>query len=224
MNALARKALEHAFFSIEGHEDPLIPFVMVERADGVDLLRLVVNDSAAAQSMGRKLARERAPHARGYALAYEGYLRLSGERKDAMIVEAAMAGEGAAQVVAQIFERGKSCARLGEPLVLPAIPSALEPVDPFSLGWGGITPDIVSRDNVAIHVINHALGTGAEIERTVRFVRARMKLFRRALPPEMPQAIMVDDRGRELALATKAQLRKELGAESAFVKFTTDGV
>jgi hypothetical protein len=219
VDPLLTLAFDHAFASIEGHDGPLVPFVLVDGAKR-ELLRVVVGDSAEAQAAGRRLARERAATASGYALAYEAYVRAGGERRDAIVVETASAGDAEARLFVQAFERqGTTHVRLGEPTAVGARRSALLPVDPFALDWGSITPDVVSKDETAIHVVNHALGDDVAIERTLRFVAARMALFARHLPPTMRQAVIVDDRGQAVSSRARSRIRERLGGDAAFVRF-----
>jgi hypothetical protein len=99
---------------------------------------------------------------------------------------------------------------------------ALRP-DPFAYDWGPITPDGI-KDNVAIHIVTHELGTRDGIERTIRFVSARVSQFERHLPRGMKQGVIVDDRGQELPLQARERLRNGLPSRLAFVKFFTEGL
>jgi hypothetical protein len=96
-------------------------------------------------------------------------------------------------------------------------------LDPFAHDWGHITPDWI-KDNVAIHIVTHEVGTPNGIDRTVRFVSARIALFERHLPSGMKQGVIIDDRGQELPPHAREHLRNGLPHRLAFVKFFTEGL
>jgi hypothetical protein len=95
--------------------------------------------------------------------------------------------------------------------------------DPLAFDWGPITPDGI-KDNVAYHIVAHDVGTPNGIERTIRFVSARVNWFERHLPSSVRQGVLVDDRGQELPPHARERLRNGLPSRLAFVKFFTEGL
>jgi hypothetical protein len=78
----------HGIYSIE-HGDPLITMLCLERADGKrDLNRLVMERIEDSVTEGRAQLDGNPQRAARAALAFDGYLRMSGEMTDAIFVEA----------------------------------------------------------------------------------------------------------------------------------------
>ena len=96
-------ALDHGIESVaEG--GPLIPFAVMETADGRELARF----AAETLEEGNAQARQ---HVRGgdalrVALAHDGFLTVAGERTDAIFVEAEERGQSRSVVFAQRYRPG----------------------------------------------------------------------------------------------------------------------
>lgn len=110
--ALASFALAHAVHSIVPEGGPLVPFCLVETADGRSLVRFV-GDLEEGVAMAREHVRTSG--ALRAAVAWDGYLRTGTSREDALFVEASEAG-GPSVVLAQRYrpEPGATAA-VGEP-------------------------------------------------------------------------------------------------------------
>lgn len=87
---LIAEGLDHGFSSIQDSGGPLVPFVILDHGDRKELQRMVVDDSAAAVAHGSAMILAAPPTALRYALAHDAYVRIGGERYDAIIV---LAGE-----------------------------------------------------------------------------------------------------------------------------------
>ena len=61
-----------------------------------------------------------------------------------------------------------------------------------------------------MHVVNHELQSAEHIARTARFLSARARVFRTALPPNCKQTAFIDDRGQTVA---RAELTSALGTD-----------
>jgi hypothetical protein len=203
--------------------DP-IPFALVERSTGgPQYASLMATNSVRASIMGRRFVAAHAADATGYALAVDAFVRIEGERRDAIIVEHAMAGAPTAEVVACPYQRVDGALSFGDPLPYRIRPSALVPLDPNTLDWGVITPDFYAAgDNRAIHVVNHALEV--DDTRTVRFLRARARVFDRHLPASPPptQECTIDIRGQHVPASRQVDLAARLGDVMAKVTFLRD--
>jgi len=225
LDPMPAEALAHAFSSLEGHDGPLVPFVIVESGAGRKLTRLVTSDSGQALRQARLHVRGSAAGATAYCLVVEAYVRLGEDRSDAFVLEVGRREEPRAQRYAQPFRRvpGGTAQPVGELLATQSLPSALDPLDPFSLAWGPhITPDITSRDQVAILLVAHELESPANIDRTIRFIRARIRHQARHLPPTLRQGVHVEDRGQEVTPAVRDRLRAAFAGTVEFVNFTTE--
>lgn len=94
-------------------------------------------------------------------------------------------------------------------------------MDPLELDWGTVTPELVSEDSsYAVHVINHAIGSNAQLERNLAFIRGRVAVFTRVLPPEMGQQIIFDDRGQDIPHDIRQALRAALSELGPFNFFS----
>ena len=215
MSGLLEEALALAFDRL-GSGGQMMPFALVAQDDGATACLTVVTDrSDKAQYLGRKLVRERARAAREYAIATDAFLRRDGERVDAVIIETARRGEASARMVAQAYRLvGGSAQRLGEIAPLGERPSVLEAWDPSSLDWGAITPDVyVAAQKLAVHVVNHDFASDENVERTVRFLRARARHHARHLPPGSTQLAHYDDRGQTLSDPARERLTRGVAPE-----------
>lgn len=100
MSALAGFALRHGIDSA-GAGEPIIPFVVIEEADGTRKLVRFVTDAAGARAAAE--AQLASSDAAMYAFALDGYLTVDGVKTDAIIVEASRAGRARALVFAQPY-------------------------------------------------------------------------------------------------------------------------
>jgi hypothetical protein len=128
---LAFAALDHGVDSVRGG-GPLIPFVMVEIGSERTVLRFAAEtiEDGLAQAVNGIL-QHRDDEGRRHALAYDGYLTLpSGERFDAIYVEAVEAGRADVMVLAQRYRpkrRLRAFETIGNPALLPADSAKLAP-------------------------------------------------------------------------------------------------
>ncbi|WP_258724138.1 DUF3806 domain-containing protein [Cellulomonas sp. NS3] len=100
VEALASFALAHAVRSIVPEGGPLIPFCLVEDADGARALHRFVGELG--ESVERAREHVRASGAVRAAVAWDGYLTADGTREDALFVEASEAGRSSV-VLAQRY-------------------------------------------------------------------------------------------------------------------------
>lgn len=101
---LAFLALDHGLESISAG-GPLVPFAIVEGADGRRLARFVCETLEEGQERARQHVRavddvERA------VIAYDGYVTVEGERFDAILVEAQEGGQPESVVFGQRYRHG----------------------------------------------------------------------------------------------------------------------
>lgn len=96
-------------------------------------------------------------------------------------------------------------------------------VEPYSIDWGAATADLFDRERQeAAHVINHELASVANRRRTIRFLKARIEWFRRQLPAQTAQVVLIDDRGQRLAEPERREIRTALVASGADVRFASE--
>ena len=94
-------------------------------------------------------------------------------------------------------------------------------MNPLALTWSTATPELSNHTRqIAIHVINHDLASPVSVNRTIRFVTARIAYFSTQLPKGWQQAIRIDDRGQEMAPSERERLRSALAPHS--VSFFTE--
>jgi hypothetical protein len=224
MNDLLERALALSFDRL-GSDGQMLPFALVVGAgDATECLTIVTDRSDKAAYLGRRLVRERARTTVEYAIATDAYVRRNDERLDAVIVEVGKHGEPSAQVLAQPYRMSDGRAqRVGSPLSMGSRPSELEAWDPHSLDWGAITPDVfVEAQKLAVHVVNHNFESDENVERTVRFLRARIRHHAPHLPPGASQLVHYDDRGQSLTSGARTSLAYGIGAHIP-VRFTSEG-
>lgn len=115
VHQLAAFALEHAVRSIVPDGGPLIPFALVETADGRSLHRFVGE-----LSEGVARAREHVRTSGGLrvAVAWDGYLTVGGQRDDALFVEASEPGEPSVLMARRYRETPDGTEAIGEPLTV----------------------------------------------------------------------------------------------------------
>lgn len=120
-------ALDHAVESVSAGEGPLIPFVMAEKTGTTgerELLRYVADTLEAGIDAAREDLRT-TPYER-CALAWDGYLTVSGERTDAVFVEAQEAGRPVGICLAQRYSfKDGQFELIGDPASVGDIPPLL---------------------------------------------------------------------------------------------------
>jgi hypothetical protein len=223
MTDLFERALAVAFDRL-GTGGQMLPFALVVgEGDLAECLTIVTDRSDKAQYLGRRLVRETAGAARKYAIATDAYVRRDGERLDAVIIETCERSKPSATVLAQPYRMAGEVAQpLGDPLSLGVRPSELDAWDPHSLDWGAITPDrYVEAQKLAVHIVNHNFESTENVERTVRFLRARVRHHAPHLPEDSSQLVHYDARGQSLTDSARAALG-EIG-DNVDVRFTIDG-
>lgn len=121
---LAFAALDHGVDSVRGG-GPLVPFVMIEDGSDRTLIRFAAEllEDGLAQAVA-KIGERRNDEGMRHALAYDGYLTLpSGERFDAIYVEAVEAGHQDVMILAQRYRPKRALRKfesVGNPGLLPA--------------------------------------------------------------------------------------------------------
>ena len=224
VNELLERTLMLSFDRL-GSGGQMLPFALVVReGDTTECLTIVAERSDKAAYFGRRLVKERASTALEYAIATDAYVRRDGERLDAVIVEMGKRGEAIAQVVAQPYRVSDGAAeRVGAPLSLASRPSELSDWDPHSSDWGAITPDIYNdARKLGVHIVNHNLELDENVERTIRFLRARIRHHARCLPAGSSQLVHYDDRGQSVTASARTLLVTGLG-EDVEVRFSSAG-
>ena len=212
MAELRDEALELALSEL-GPEGKLIPFVLATMRDGTRThFTLVVERSDIALWVARNTVLSQASTIERYAIVVDTYLRIDGERHDAVIVEVGSHDAEVAHVTAHPYTRAAGAATAGAPLDFERRPSALRPLDPFALAWSpGVTPEFFNEEeNHAVHVINHELGSMERVVRTIRFVRARARHFARHLPANARQSVFIEDRGQDISAESRDLLARGL--------------
>ena len=130
---LVGAALDHGVRSVEGG-GPMIPFVIHHGPDGATLHRFVAETLEEGQDRARAFAWQAGPATLRIALAYDGYLTLDGERRDAIFVQAQAADTPTSDLFAQQYEhRAGTVVEVGNakhvdvnlpPLLAPALDQA----------------------------------------------------------------------------------------------------
>lgn len=100
---LVGAALDHGIRSVQDG-GPMIPFVIHHGPDGATLHRFVAETFEEGQDHARAFAWRAGPATIRIALAYDGYLTLDGERRDAIFVQAQAAGTPTSDLFAQQYE------------------------------------------------------------------------------------------------------------------------
>ena len=132
---LVSMALDHGFGSIsDGKSGPLIPFVLFETADGSRQLNRFVADDLQ-QSVQRALEHvEQLDHqVVRYAVAYDGYVTMSGTKWDAILVQAGERGHQTGVAVGQRYQRktgwfAKGFEQVGNAAILGPADQRLHPL------------------------------------------------------------------------------------------------
>lgn len=88
--------------------------------------------------------------------------------------------------------------------------------DPFALDWGAVTPELANHEQrTAVHVLNHALSSSADRERTIRFLNGRLAWYRTQLPPGWAQRVNLDDRGQTIDASGRGEIRQAVQGAAA---------
>ncbi|MFS0700720.1 DUF3806 domain-containing protein [Cellulomonas sp. 179-A 4D5 NHS] len=116
VEALASFALAHAVHSIVPEGGPLVPFCLLEDADGGRSLHRFVGELG--ESVERARDHVRASGAVRAAVAWDGYLTADGSRTDALFVEASDAGRASVLRAQRYAPVPGRTAPVGEPVTL----------------------------------------------------------------------------------------------------------
>ncbi|MBB2924081.1 DUF3806 domain-containing protein [Cellulomonas cellasea] len=116
VEALASFALAHAVHSIVPEGGPLVPFCLLEEADGERSLHRFVGELR--ESVERARDHARASGAVRAAVAWDGYLTADGTRTDALFVEASDTGRSSVLRAQRYSPVPGRTAPVGEPVTL----------------------------------------------------------------------------------------------------------
>ncbi len=130
---LLSDALDHAIDMVARGCSPFMPFAMVEPLEGQgEPMAFAVTPPDEPVDYARGILDSKAAETRMYALAWDGFLTVDGERTDAVFVEAADRSNDRAVVVAERYRptrkgllRKRSCELVGDPIVVERPPSRL---------------------------------------------------------------------------------------------------
>ena len=93
---------------------PLIPFVLRAEGNEVQLHRFPATTLEGGEKHARAYARQVGPNTSVVALAYDGYLTIDGDRRDAIFVAVQAVGTGSSDLYAQPYEfRADGAVELG---------------------------------------------------------------------------------------------------------------
>ncbi|MEO8702511.1 MAG: hypothetical protein ABI867_20875 [Kofleriaceae bacterium] len=188
-------------------EGPVIPYALVEGADGtLQAFTIVTQRSDTAFVLARRIVRTHAAKAVAYAITIDTFLRIEGVRTDAILVEVGRRDE-MATITAHAYANG---AWSGQPVPFDARPSVIgDDNDPRAWTWTAVMPDRYNpTENKVAHIVNHRLSDANEIDRTVRFVHARAANVARNTPltPPLRQIVAIEDRGQDLDAVKRAAI------------------
>ncbi len=127
------KAIDHGFESIKDGAGPLIPFSMTVSADGqLSLKRYVMDELQEAVARAQASITPEMPGVTMYAIAWDGYVTIDGQKTDAILVEAGQASDPRGVLFCQRYRtvrKGlffkKVCERVGNPGLIEYPPSRL---------------------------------------------------------------------------------------------------
>ncbi len=119
-------AIDHGFESIADGGGPLVPFVMSVTTSGKkEMHRFAMERLEEGLARAQQHVRDNQGDLRFYAIAWDGYVTLEGERTDAILVEAADRAQEHAVLFCQRYRevkkglfRKKACERLGNPALI----------------------------------------------------------------------------------------------------------
>ena len=115
--ALAEMALSHAVTSVVPEGGPLIPFAVVENAEGQRALHRFMGELSEAQRNARNEVRS-SPGLVRAAIAWDGYLTVGGERQDAVFVEASDRGMPSVIVAHRYRDVPDAAEPIGSPVLV----------------------------------------------------------------------------------------------------------
>jgi hypothetical protein len=118
---LASLALKHGIESIRDAGGPLIPFVIVEKAEGRTIQRFMAETLEESLQQACEFVRDRLDEFDRAVIAYDGVVTVNGERKDAILVLAYGKGQPTTHLFAQPYTPKRFLNRVkasGEPLYL----------------------------------------------------------------------------------------------------------
>jgi len=115
--ALADFALRHAVTSVVPEGGPLIPFAIVENAEGQRALNRFMGELSEAQQHAREQVRV-APGVLRAAIAWDGYLTHDGQRHDAVFVEASDRGMASVVVAHRYSDVPDAAEPIGNPILV----------------------------------------------------------------------------------------------------------
>lgn len=126
-------AIDHGFRSIEDGSDPLIPFTLTVSTDGRRALqRYYTGELQESVAQAQASITPDLPDVIMYAIAWDGYVTIDGERTDAIFVEAGEASDPRGVLFVQRYRhvrkgllRKKACERIGNPALIDHPPSRL---------------------------------------------------------------------------------------------------
>lgn len=96
-------------------------------------------------------------------------------------------------------------------------------MDPLSLDWGAATAEFQNDEaRSAVHIFNHDLTTVEQVERAIRFARARLDWCARKMPG-FSQEIWFDEREQKIAPESRARIKGDLAAQAAGLMFMSEG-
>jgi len=113
-------ALDHGVDSVR-QGGPLVPFVIAEVDGKRSIDRFVAEPYEMAVAEARMAASKLSRQSSIYALAYDGFVTIGGDKYDAIIVHGAERGNGKAYLLAQRYvpaKDGKSLEVLGNPVLV----------------------------------------------------------------------------------------------------------
>ena len=93
----------HGIESVRASGGPLIPFLLAGSDGGNTLHRFVAGTLEESLGHARRFAYDLGPDALRYAIAYDGYVTLAGQRTDAIMVDAAERGSLRSYIFAQRY-------------------------------------------------------------------------------------------------------------------------
>ncbi len=97
-------------------------------------------------------------------------------------------------------------------------------MSPGGLSWGRATVEYASDSRmIALHIFAHSLESPLAVERTIRFVIARLAWHSTQLPKGFSSWVAFDDRGQAISEDVRAALRSALGLHVARVAFMSEG-
>ncbi len=127
-------ALDHGFESIKDGSGPLVPFTMTVSSDGQRAIKRYFSGNLEEDAKRAQASITAGmPDVAMYAIVWDGYVTIEGQRTDAILVEAGQASDPRGVQVCQRYRTvrkflwKKACERIGNPGILGFPPSRLVP-------------------------------------------------------------------------------------------------